>query len=59
MVLFHQKMAAMSGREVLESIREGRLATHGAADWISRLVAVGDGQVEFALEPRGDLRIWR
>jgi uncharacterized protein (TIGR00369 family) len=56
MAPFHQKMAAMSGREVLESIREGRLAPQPMARLIGfHVVAVGDGQAEFALEPRGDL----
>src|SRR6202047_3182142 len=56
MAPFHKKMAAMSGREVLESIREGRLAPPPMARLIGfHVVAVGDGQAEFALEPRGDL----
>src|ERR1700719_1091795 len=56
MAPFHQKMAALSGREVLESIREGRLAPPPMARLIGfHVVAVGDGQAEFALEPRGDL----
>ena len=48
-------MAAMSGREVLKALG-GTLgpSAHGAADRF-HVVAVGDGQAEFALEPRGDL----
>jgi hypothetical protein len=46
---FHPQMAKMSGREVL-------LAPPLLARVIGfHIVGVGDGQAEFALEPRGDL----
>ena len=49
-------MAKMSGRDVLEGIQAGRLAPPPLARVIGfHIVRVGDGQVEFALEPRGDL----
>ncbi|HWZ07733.1 MAG TPA: PaaI family thioesterase [Bradyrhizobium sp.] len=55
-VPFHPRMAKMSGREVLEAIRAGLLAPPPLARVIGfHIVAVGDGQAEFALEPRGDL----
>ena len=53
---FHPQMAKMSGREVLEAIQAGLLAPPLLARVIGfHIVAVGDGQAEFALEPRGDL----
>ena len=53
---FHPRMARMSGREVLEAIQAGLLAPPPLARVIGfHIVAVGDGQAEFALEPRGDL----
>ena len=55
-VPFHPQMAKMSGREVLEAIQAGLLAPPPLARVIGyHIVAVGDGQAEFALEPRGDL----
>jgi uncharacterized protein (TIGR00369 family) len=49
-------MAKMSGREVLEAIKAGLLAPPPLARLIGfRIVAVGDGQAEFTLEPREDL----
>jgi hypothetical protein len=49
-------MAKMSGREVLEAIQAGLLAPPLLARVIGfHIVGVGDGQAEFALEPRGDL----
>ena len=56
MAAFHPRMAKMSGRDVLEAIQAGRLAPPPLARVIGfHIVEVGDGQVEFALEPRGDL----
>ena len=53
---FHPRMTKMSGREVLEAIQAGLLAPPPLARVIGfHIVAVGDGQVEFALEPRADL----
>ena len=55
-VPFHPRMAKMSGHEVLEAIQAGLLAPPPLARVIGfHIVAVGDGQAEFALEPRGDL----
>jgi uncharacterized protein (TIGR00369 family) len=49
-------MAKMWGREVLEAIQAGLLAPPPLARVIGfHIVAVGDGQAEFTLEPRGDL----
>jgi uncharacterized protein (TIGR00369 family) len=56
MAAFHPRMAKMSGRDVLEAIQAGRLAPPPLARVIGfHIVAVGDGQAEFLLEPRGDL----
>jgi acyl-coenzyme A thioesterase PaaI-like protein len=55
-VSFRPRMAKMSGREVLEAIQAGLLAPPPLARVIGfHIVAVGDGQAEFALEPREDL----
>jgi hypothetical protein len=52
---FYPRMA-MFRREVLEAIRAGLLAPPPLARVIClHIVAVGDGQAEFTLEPRGDL----
>ncbi|HEV3493137.1 MAG TPA: PaaI family thioesterase [Reyranella sp.] len=56
MAPFHPRMAKMSGRGVLEAIQAGVLAPPPLGRVIGfHIVAVGDGQAEFALEPRGDL----
>ena len=53
---FQLRMARMSGREMLEAIQAGLLAPPPLARVIGfHIVAVGDGQAEFALDPRGDL----
>jgi uncharacterized protein (TIGR00369 family) len=55
-VPFYSRMAKMSGREVLEAIQAGLLAPPPLSRVIGfHIVAAGDGQAEFALEPRGDL----
>jgi uncharacterized protein (TIGR00369 family) len=56
MAPFRPRMAKMSGRGVLEAIQAGVLAPPPLGRVIGfHIVAVGDGQAEFALEPRGDL----
>ncbi len=53
---FRPVMAAMSGREVLEAIRDGRIAPPPIARLLGFSIGeIGDGEIEFTLEPREDL----
>lgn len=53
---FWPAMAAMSGREGLEAIRDGRVAPPPIARLLGFSIGeIGDGEIEFTLTPREDL----
>ena len=53
---FWPAMAGMSGREVLEAIRDGRIAPPPIAQLIGFAIGeIEDGEIEFTLTPREDL----